>query len=125
MSQKIGEENAEKLRKYLDSVDALPARQGKPNLTAIARAAGLKDRQPLYDNEKCKELLDKAIKDKGLREIEVAAEHDHEKAVLERKITELQNKNDALYAEVHELRRQIQKYKHIEEMYAQGKRVIL
>jgi cell division protein FtsB len=57
--------------------------------------------------------------------IDVVADHDPEKAALEKKIADLQNKNDALYAEVHELRRQIRKYKHIEEMYQQGKKVIL
>jgi hypothetical protein len=125
MSQKIGEENAEKLRKYLDSVKELPVWQGEINLTAIAREAGLKDRQPLYDNEKCVELLEQAKETKGRRHIEVSTEHDPDRVRLERENKDLREKNESLYAEVHELRREIVKFKHIEEMLAQGKRVIL
>jgi hypothetical protein len=125
MSKEIGAENVQKLAVYLAFVEALPARHGKANMTAIALAAGLKDRQALYKNDKCREMLQEAIETKGLVGIEAATELDHEKVALERKITELQTKNDALYAEVHELRRQIKQYKHIEEMLEQGKRVIL
>jgi CHAD domain-containing protein len=125
MSRDIGAENVAKIATYLASVEALPARHGKANITAIALAAGLKDRQALYKNPECRTMLEQAIATKGLRGIDIVADHDPEKAALERKIAELQNKNDALYAEVHELRRQIRKYKHIEEMYQQGKRVIL
>lgn len=124
MSKEIGAENVRKLAYYLESIEALPARGGKANMTAVAFASGV-DRQALYKNPECRSMLQGAIESKGLIGIEEIAEQDHEKTALERKITELQGKNDSLYAEVNELRRQIKKYQHIEEMLEQGKRVIL
>jgi hypothetical protein len=124
MSKEIGAANVRKLASYLTSIEALPARCGKTNMTAIALASGV-DRQALYKNPECRNILQEAAKTKGLIGIVAVAAYDPERVALERKISELQNKNDALYAEVHDLRRQLKKYKHIEEMYAQGKRAIL
>lgn len=124
MSKEIGAENVRKLTSYLTGIDALPARGGKANMTAIAVASGV-DRQALYKNPECRILLQDAIQNKGLVGIEDRPEEDRERAALERKISDLQRKNDSLYAEVHELRRKLKEYQHIEEMLEQGKRVII
>jgi hypothetical protein len=123
MTKALGAENVRKLTAYLAGIDALPARGGKANMTAIAVAAGV-DRQALYKNPDCRKLLNDAIAQKGLAGIEDRPEEDREKLALERKITDLQKKNDSLYAEVHELRRQLKRYQNIEQMLEQGKRII-
>lgn len=61
----VGKQNAVKLKAWLDSVDEIPLRSGKPNKVAIARGAGLKDRQPLYNNKECAWLLVNALEKKN------------------------------------------------------------
>lgn len=122
--QQIGQEYVDKLTRYLDSVDALPARSGKVNATAIAEASGV-PRQSLYKNDLCRNLLDEAIAKKGLVGIEVRNEGDGDKVRQERRIMALEQSNAAMVAENYELRRQLKKFRHLEEMMEQGKRVIL
>lgn len=122
--QQIGQEYVDKLTKYLDGIAELPARNGKVNMTAIAEVSGV-PRQSLYKNDDCRILLDAAIKSKGLVGIEVRSEGDGEKVRQERRIMSLEQSNAALVAENYELRRQLKKFRHIEEMMEQGKRVIL
>jgi len=122
--QQIGQEYVDKLKLYLDSIDSLPARSGKVSMTAIAEASGV-PRQSLYKNDDCRVLMEQAIVQKGLVGIEVRIEGDVEKVRQERRITSLEQSNAALVAENYELRRQLKKFRHLEEMMEQGKRVIL
>jgi transposase-like protein len=122
--KEIGSENVEKLRAYIDSIDALPARNGKVHVTAIAEAVGI-DRQALYKNPAAKQLLEEAVAQKGLRGLSSREDQgDAQAARLEQKITELEQKNSALQGENYELRRQLAKLRHVESLLEEGKRVI-
>jgi len=122
--QQIGQEYVDKLKRYLDSIPSLPARSGKVNMTAIAEASGV-PRQSLYKNDDCRILLEDAAKSKGLLGIEESSSNENgEKVRLERRVTALEQSNASLVAENYELRRQLKKLKHVEEMMEQGKRVI-
>lgn len=121
--QQIGQEYVDKLKRYLDGVKALPARNGKVNHTAIAEASGV-PRQSLYKNDDCRRMLDEATAAKGLLGIEDRTTDDTGKVKLERRVTALEQSNASLVAENYELRRQLKKLRHIEEMMEQGKRVI-
>lgn len=114
----VGCEYAEKLNRYLKTVDTLPARNGKINKSAVATAVGI-PRESLYTNPACVELLDLAIKKKKL-----AHHGDKETMKLERRVNELEQKNASLLGEVFELRRKIKRYRHIEAMLEQGQRII-
>lgn len=121
--QQKGAENVAKLKAYLDDVDVVPARAGKANVSAIAEACGF-DRGVLYQNPAAKEALDEAVASKGLMGVEARAEKgDQEKLVLENKITSLESKNAALFAECIELRRRVKQLHHVEVAMMQGKRV--
>lgn len=120
----IGIENVEKLRRYLDSIGALPARSGKLNVQAVAIAAGL-DRQVLYKNPECRKLLEQAVAGKGLQGIEQRPPQasDDGKIRLERRIGELERTNAALMAEVDELRQRLRRFAHIEGHLVQSGRL--
>lgn len=123
--KQAGEENVEKLRDYLNAIDAVPERSGKANISAIAEACGFQ-RQVLYKNPAAKDLLERAITAKGLKGIsKEEGEKDQERVLLDSKINRLEQNNAALNAEVYELRRKLEQYAHIEEMLERGKRVDL
>jgi len=111
----IGTENVEKLQRYLASIDALPARGGQVNVTAVAVAAGI-DRQVVYKNPECRRLLEEAVTDKGLRGIEERPVQilDEDRVRLERRVSELERANAALVAENAELRAKLRRYGHID-----------
>lgn len=121
--RQAGAENVERLRAYLETVECLPARNGKANLTAIAAGVGV-DRQVLYKNPECSRLLEQALAQKGLAGLQARSEADPEKLRLERRVTTLEQNNAALLAENYELRRQLQRLRHVEELLEQGKRVL-
>ena len=121
--QEIGQEYVDKLWHYLNGVNALPARSGKVNMTAIAEASGV-PRQSLYKNDNCRQMLEEATATKGLLGIEDRSADDSGKVKLERRVMTLEQSNASLVAENHELRRQLKKLRHIEEMMLQGKRVM-
>jgi hypothetical protein len=119
-----GAENVKKLVAYLSSVEALPERGGKVNTTAVAEACGF-DRQTLYKNPNAKQVLEDAVKSKGLVGIKNRDEDtDPVRIVLERQVTELQQTNSSLMAEVHELRAKLKQYRHVEEIMEKGRRVL-
>jgi hypothetical protein len=131
----LGDENAIGLQTYINILrntgSGFPSRNGKINVTAVAAALSLAanrniDRQILYKNSLCKQLLDDAIKELGLRGIESRDDQaDTEKVALERRVTKLENQNTELYAEVCALRERLAQYQYIDEtLIAQGKRVI-
>lgn len=121
----IGKEYVETLAAYLERIETLPAQRGKINVTAIAEASGV-PRQSLYKNEECRALIDNAVATKGLTGIEEreARQGDTDKARLERRVMSLEQSNASLVAENHELRRQLKRLKHVEEMMVHGKRVM-
>ncbi|MBW2185886.1 MAG: hypothetical protein JRG71_05630 [Deltaproteobacteria bacterium] len=118
MSKHDGELNTRKLRKYLEGAKDLPYRDGQLNKTAIARDAGLKDRQPLYNNEQCVRILAE-FNDKLPARTSSA---NKKETATERKNRDLETKNAELYAENQELRRQLQKLEHIESLIITGRR---
>lgn len=116
------------LRKYLDGVSEIPTRNGKVNATKVAQDAGIK-KSDLYRGT-CHDLLNQFCSDNGLvgielRDDQVKQVEDRQKMQLEIENNQLKQKNAALYAEVHDLRRQLKKYEKIEQMISQGKQVIL
>jgi hypothetical protein len=124
----IGDENVRKLQLYLERLrhagDGLPGRGGKVNISAVAMACGF-NREVVYQNPHCRRLLDEAVTTLGFRGLTSRSEADDAgKAKLERRLNHLEQHNAALVAEVHELRRQLTKLRHIEEMVEAGKRVI-
>ena len=130
-----GEDNTNHLQVYIknlrDSGHGFPNRNGKVNVTAVAAALSLVakrniDRQSLYKNPKCKQILNDAVKELGLRGVETRDDQaDSEKVALERRVTRLENQNTELYAEVCALRERLAQYQYIDEMLiAQGKRVV-
>jgi len=120
----IGVENVEKLKAYIEAIDALPARGCKVHVSAVAEAVGI-DRQTLYKNPLARQLLEEAVTKKGLRGI-ASREDQSETAIakLERRVRELEAKNSAFFAENLELRRKLAKVLHVEALLEQGKRVI-
>lgn len=118
MSRHEGKQNARKLREYLEKATDLPYRNGELNKQAIAREAGLNDRQPLYKNEECVEIL--AEYEKKLPE-RATAGVSKKQTDLERKNRTLETKNAELYAENQELRRQLRKLEHIESLFVEGR----
>lgn len=126
--QHVGREYVQLLQSYLDIVDLLPSRGGKLNMTVIARETGV-PRQSLYKNEQCKALLDAAAASNGLVGAEARGDapprpFDEQKTIFERRITLLEQANDSLLAENYELRRQLKRMRHIEELFEQGRRVM-
>lgn len=117
----VGDENAEKLKTWLESVAELPMHGGKPNKTEIARRAGLKDRQPLENNEECKRLLAAASTSK---KFVVAGTVDNEKSRLEKKLRALETRAEKEIAENFELKRKLRKLQHIESLIEAGGRFI-
>ena len=128
--KQLGDENVEKLRAYLERVEFIPARGNGPDKTAIARDAGLRDRQPLYKNENCVALLQEYLQKKplgsgGAPDVPEAAADNPNEAKLERQLRTQEAKNDALAAEIFDLRRRLKRLSHIEALLEQGKRPIL
>jgi hypothetical protein len=63
---KSGAENVERLRRYLDDVDALPARGSQPNVTAITVAAGI-DERPVQIADEGRAVVERALDWPGKR----------------------------------------------------------
>lgn len=117
----VGDENATKLKAWLDSVDELPMHGGKPNKTKIAKLAGLKDRQPLENNKSCISLLEAALK---LKALSATSRADDERSRLEKRIRALEAQADKEIAENFELKRRLRKLQHIESIIETGGRII-
>jgi hypothetical protein len=126
MSQAKAQDNIAKLKTYLSKTDALPARNGKLSVSAVATAADI-ERQVLYRNPTAKSLLETAVNEKGLIGIEAHTTGDRSdiEKVQERKIRSLESRNAALAGENADLRARLKKFEHIEDMTILGRRVIL
>jgi hypothetical protein len=131
--RQAGDEHVAALSSYLAGLsqdgEGVPQRAGKLNFTAVARACGF-NREVLYQNPRCKALLAAAMDTLASIEANAAAEPTGASsaagdAVLERRVGQLERQNAALYAEVHELRRQLKQYETIEAVFVEtGRRVI-
>jgi hypothetical protein len=125
----IGRQHAERLCDYLDSLKtegkSLPSRNGRPNYSAIALACGF-NRQVLYKNPACAELMNSAVSELGLQPSAGRPDIDFpEKAMLEAKVLRLEQQNAALRAEVEGLRKRLRQFQFIEEhMVETGRRII-
>lgn len=128
-SQQIGQESVEALQKYLEALKVegrgLPARNGKVSVSAVALALGT-DRQTLYKNSSCRELLERATQDLGLQGISAREVLNSPDDGKDRRIQQLEAQNDALRAEVAGLRKQLQRYGHLQAHLIEsgGRRVI-
>jgi hypothetical protein len=123
-SKQIAAEAVGKLRTFLDSVEALPARGGKVHVSAVAEAIGI-DRQTLYKNPAARQLLEEAVEKKGLRGLETRDDQeDSTIARLEQRISELEAKNSTLLAEKWKLAEELKKLRQVEALLEQGRRVI-
>jgi len=123
MSLKQAAENARLLEAYFKRVNDLPGHGGKPSKGAVAREAGLKDRQALYDNERCVALWEQYTRMLPLRD--ECAKSSPEEEKLQREKRQLETKNANLQAEVFELRRRLKKLECVESLIVEGKRPIL
>lgn len=104
----LGRENAARLEDYLASIDHLPVRGGRVNVTAVARACGF-DRQVLYTNPACRSLLNAAASKKGFPDVEVGQpiSKEDESMVPLKKLREAERRVGALEKKVSELRARI------------------
>ena len=127
--KQIGAENVDMLTSYLDALrtngKGLPSRGGKVSASAVALACGV-DRQSLYKNAACRELLERAAQELGLQAIEARASGSASKDDSKtQRIQVLEAQVATLKAEVEGLRRQLSRYAHIEQhMVETGRRVI-
>lgn len=114
-NREVGAENLETLRRWLERAEGIPERHGSANISAIAVAAGL-DRQVLY-RPAAREMIAKAVAEKGLgmpdQERADGAEGE-DLARANRRIHELEQQLAAAKAELHDLRRRLRRYEHLE-----------
>jgi hypothetical protein len=115
-TQEIAAEHFRTLKQYLDTVESLPARGGKLNISAVAEACGF-DRGVLYTNPECNRLLKSVLEERGLGGL---AERDEDQAderrrILEHRVNQLEQRNAALMAENEELRAKVRQFEHIED----------
>jgi hypothetical protein len=127
-TQQIGRDSIEALQRYLDALgregQGLPARNGKVFASAVALAVGV-DRQTLYKNPGCRALLEAAAQELGLAPMEAREADPTRDDARDRRIQQLEARNQALQAEVEGLRQKLRRYAHIEEhMVSTGRRVI-
>ena len=127
--KQIGADYVDMLTNYLEALrtdgKGLPSRNGKVSTPAVALACGV-DRQSLYKNDRCRELLERAAQELGLQAIETRATGPatQDDTRIQR-IQVLESQVSSLQAEVEGLRRKLRNYVHIEEhMVATGRRLI-
>lgn len=125
--QEVGTENVVRVRAYLNGLEAaqrrLPERDGKPNMSAIALAAGV-DRQVLYKNPAAKACIEEAASRLGL-EVYEARSAAPTRDLRDQRIHKLEQENAALRAEALHLRRRLRQVQHLEDhMVETGRRVV-
>lgn len=116
-TQEVGLQNLAKLQDWLDSCENLPGRGGKVNISALALVAGV-DRQFLYRPE-AQEKIASAVQVKGLSmPSQVKNSQTEVPAWASQRILQLENQLTAARVEVHELRKRLQRYEHIDSHLA-------
>ncbi|NKL02970.1 hypothetical protein GFM02_33250 [Rhizobium leguminosarum bv. viciae] len=106
-----------KLEAWLLACRSLPGRGTKVNLSAVALGAGV-DRQFLYRPEAAG-MIAKAVQEKGLAMPEQGKAPQLEvPAWASQRILQLENQLTTARAEVHELRKRLQRYEHIDRHMA-------
>ena len=123
----LGAENAVRVRTYLSNLEAsgrgLPERDGKPNMSVIALAAGV-DRQVLYKNPAVKAAIEESAARLGL---DVYEPHTDQavRDLRDQRILQLEQENAAFKAENSDLRRRLRQLEHMESHMAEtGRRVV-
>jgi hypothetical protein len=122
----IGAANVQRLKSYLDrlanSGSKLPSQNGKVNASAVALACGF-DRAVLYQNPGARQMLRQAAARLGL-DAQVASRKAVSVDPRDQRILKLEQENANLKAEVFELRRNLRRLQHVEEvMIETGRRV--
>lgn len=128
----IGRRNVERLKAYFASLReegrAVPSRDGRPNLSAIALACGF-DRQVLYKNPQAQEVIESEF---GDRQPAAEPPADGEKPQVpqsadrrDRRIHQLEQENAAMRAELVGLRERLRRLAHIERHMVQTGRGVM
>lgn len=136
--KQIGADNVERLRVYIDHLKSeearLPSRNGKPDKSAIALAAGF-SRLTLYNNPSAIALLAEAVEEVGLEgELSPgsakAAHLQHQVDRRERRIQRLEEllatkaaENEALRKDKRELEEKLRQYSVMEEVMSTSGRM--
>lgn len=115
----LGEMNRRKFEMWLDSVDAIPANdRGGAHVSEMERLLGI-PRTAFYTNPGLREMLEKAIAEKGLRPIQAKAPgltcDDSYVRTLEQRIKSLEQKLDAEKAANAELRSKLRRLDALEQ----------
>jgi hypothetical protein len=111
---------------YLDRVaisgGKLPSQNGKVNASAVALACGF-DRAVLYQNPGARQMLHEAAAKLGL-DAQVSTREAVSVDLRDQRILKLEQENATLKAEVFELRRNVRRLEHVEEIMVEtGRRV--
>ncbi len=111
----IAADHVRALQRYLETVESLPARGGKLNVSAVAAACGF-DRGVLYTNPECNRLLKSVLEAKSLGGLSERDDEqsDDRRRILEHRVNQLEQRNAALMAENEDLRAKLRKFEHIE-----------
>lgn len=117
-----GEEHAAALRHFLDEMKAkdepLPRRGAALNTSAIARSLGI-NRQVLYQNPKCKALLeecDRADQERFLSKLDQAAIARENKDKVDKERSELEADNLALRAKIASMTTELERLRRLETL---------
>lgn len=117
-NKQVGDENLARLAAWLDAAPAIPDRNGKANISAIALASGV-DRQVLY-RPPAQELIATAVAAKGLgMPQQRAAVGEELPPWAKQQIHQMEQRLATLYAELADLRKRIARYEHLERHMTQ------
>lgn len=116
--KQIGDENLARLGAWLDAAPAIPDRNGKANISAIALASGI-DRQVLYRSE-AREMIATAVAAKGLGMPQPqSVSGDELPPWAKQRLHQMEQRLAALYAELADLRKKLARYDHLERHMTQ------
>lgn len=131
-----GEQNVAKVQAYLAGLRAegqlLPQEDGRPNISAIAEAAGVL-RNVFYTNRRVKRLLAEFIGCPASHDDELGnlSRAERQLEIKDRRILQLEQQLASVKAETEELRRRLAaaeqklgRYKLIEDVLQSGRRVV-
>lgn len=112
-NKRKGDENLERLKRWLAAAERIPDRNGAANVSAIAVASGV-DRQVLYRPE-ARRMIAEAVEAKGLgMPDQVPVRGDEVPQWAKARMHEMEQRLATLYAELGDLRKKLARYEHIE-----------